>query len=420
MAVNYNASAVNRGLLLSCDFANPQNYSKSQENLFTYSEQFDQGVWSKNNTNAVLVNEVGPFSSSLVYQVANTPSALSYFGQANTLSNSATYTASIYVKPLYGIKTIAFEIFGVGFQTFYLDTLLTATSGGSAINTIQVLSNGWYRISSTFTTPSSGACTFNVFYLTAYGSTSVQSMFLVSGAQLEKSSSVGAYVKTTSSAIVSNTISDKISGLTGTLNNNGYYYYDSASKSIQFDRNATTVTGGYAEFIGTGNLTSTNFLYNDHTMEIFVKINDYAASNINAFENGNSLFNYQGYHAGFWYQPGAIYYQLWSNTNNVVTAPLWTVPIINVPAAGTWFHLVATRSGDITSIYINGSLVVSSSYAISGNPGTSSFIRVGAGNLTQIANYIKANVSIARMYNVALTASEVLQNFNTYRGRGGI
>ena len=416
MGVNYNTTATNRGLLLSCDFANLQNYSKTTENLFLHSEDFTQASWSKFNTNPTLVNEVGPFPSSSVYQVTNTISQLSYVGQNVVLTNSTTYTVSLYVKPVYGIKVVAYEIFGVGIPTFNLDTLLTS---GVGTNIIQTLSNGWYRISSTFTTPASGICSFNVFYFTAYGSTTTQSMFLISGAQFEKSSSLGEYVKTTSSAVVSNSITDKISGLTGTLNGNPYYYYDSSTRSIKFDRDSTIITGGFAQFTGTSNLTASNFFYNDHTMEIFARINDYSGSNINANEGSNALFVYQGYHAGFLYDSATgLYYGLWGA--NPIVAPSWVYP--SRPVAGTWFHAVATRSGTTTTIYLNGEPVSSSSYVINGNPGVSNLIKIGAGNpgTGPYAAYTKMNASIARLYNTALTASEVKQNFNAFRGRGGV
>lgn len=418
MGVNYNTLPTNRGLLLSCDFANSKNYNIANENLFLYSQQFDAANWTALRTNPTVVNDLNPFGQSGgVYLVSNGIGQLSYLGQAVTLSNSSTYNVSLYVKPLSGTKIVAFEVnVGGGYQVPVFDLNSLTSSGGNGTNTIQTLSNGWYRISATVTTAATGNAQFNVIYFGAYGSSTIQSTFLVYGAQIQRSTTLTDYVQTTSSAVVSNTIVDQISGLTGTLTNNGYLYFDTSTRSLKFDRSSTVVSGGYVQFTGTGSLTATNFLYNDHTMEIFAKINDYNPSNINANEGDSSLFNYMGYHAGFHYNSTNLLYSLWSGTGY----PTWTFS--TTPTVGQWFHAVATRSGTTTSIYLNGVLIASSSYPTGTNPGVTDLIKLGAGNPSTgpYANYAKCNVSIARMYNVALSASEVLQNFNAFRGRGGI
>lgn len=426
MGVNYNTAPINRGLIFSCDFANPQNYVFSDENLFLYSEQFDAGNWSKNAISVTPTTEANPFGqNSGVYLIANVPNAVpgSYMGQGITFSNSSTYNISLYIKPLSGTKVVAFEVTaGGGYTVPVFDLNALTTSGGNGTNTIQTLSNGWYRISATVSTSASGDAQFNVFYFGNYGGSAIQSQFLVYGAQVQRSSALPSYIRTTNLAVSSNTINEKIAGLTGTLNNIGYSYFDTTTRSVKFDRSPTVVTGGFAQFTGTGNLTASNFLYNDHTMEVFARINTYAASGINANEGSNALFVYQGYHSGFLYDASTgIYYGLW-RLNPSIAAPLWQIPIASCPPAGTWFHLVATRSGSTTSVYLNGQLFTSSSFEISGNPGVSDFIKIGAGNpgTGPYAAYTKMNVSIARMYNTALTASEVLQNFNAFRGRGGI
>jgi hypothetical protein len=73
------------------------------------------------------------------------------------------------------------------------------------------------------------------------------------------------------------------------------------------------------------------------------------------------------------------------------------------------------------SSYINGNLkgtnVVSTSVG-----SVSNTIRMGMGNNSneQYSWHANANVSAARMYNRALTAAEIQQNFNALRGRYGI
>jgi hypothetical protein len=88
-----------------------------------------------------------------------------------------------------------------------------------------------------------------------------------------------------------------------------------------------------------------------------------------------------------------------------------------------WHHVVGTWDGATDVIlYINGVGSAPAAVTVSSVPdvggytmgGTSATISTSAGN------YMKGRVAIARMYNRALTAAEVLQNFNAHRGRFGL
>ena len=94
---------------------------------------------------------------------------------------------------------------------------------------------------------------------------------------------------------------------------------------------------------------------------------------------------------------------------------------IDTPTAlsnNTWYHAVGTYTNGSSVLYINGSNVVSASQT----PGTysSSYTTniiigeyAGSGNMD-------GNIAVAKLYNKALTAQEVQQNFNALRGRFGI
>ena len=212
-------------------------------------------------------------------------------------------------------------------------------------------------------------------------------------------------------------VSDTVISSSGTLVNPSYYSYDSATKSINFTRDSASVIGGYFTTTLSGALTSSSFLYSDHTMEIMARINDYAPSNINANETDNILMGYQGYHAGFHYYVGTFMYGIWNGTS------FPNISFSSRPASGAWFHAVATRSGSTTTLYLNGNVSTSLSYSTaSGNPGTTNIFKFGAGNpgTGPFASYAKCNVAFGRLYTRALTADEVLKNFNASRGRYGI
>jgi hypothetical protein len=211
---------------------------------------------------------------------------------------------------------------------------------------------------------------------------------------------------------------DSVISRAGTLTNASYYSYDSATKSINFTRDGSTLVGGYTNFVGTDGLTSTNFLYNNHSVELLARVNDFAPGNYNGNETNSVLAGYQGYHAGFQYTASGLFYSIWNGTSNSSV----TVPIANTPV-NTWIHLVATRLGNLFTMYVNGVSVNTGTVATaSGNPGITNNFRLAAGNAGSgpYAYYAKCNVALHRMYNKALSAAEVQQNFNSVRGRYGL
>ena len=86
-------------------------------------------------------------------------------------------------------------------------------------------------------------------------------------------------------------------------------------------------------------------------------------------------------------------------------------------SVNTWYHLVVVQSSNTCLIYING--VLDSSQALS-NPvlGTSSNTFIGARSGT--GAYLNGKVAVSRIYNKALSATEVLQNYNATKRRYGL
>ena len=86
-----------------------------------------------------------------------------------------------------------------------------------------------------------------------------------------------------------------------------------------------------------------------------------------------------------------------------------------------WFQIVGTYTSGTRRIYINGVQVASDTQTgtISTN---SSGMSVGAFGGTSGSNayFYNGNIGVVRVYNRALSATEVIQNFNATRGRYGI
>lgn len=83
--------------------------------------------------------------------------------------------------------------------------------------------------------------------------------------------------------------------------------------------------------------------------------------------------------------------------------------------ANTWVNLVGIYDGVTAAIYVNGSLITST--GVSWSTGTTT------GNIGRFFGdgyYWKGSIASVTVYNIALTATQVLQNFNATRRRFGV
>jgi hypothetical protein len=87
--------------------------------------------------------------------------------------------------------------------------------------------------------------------------------------------------------------------------------------------------------------------------------------------------------------------------------------------ANNWYQVVLSGSGTSNFMYLNGVQVgtASQTVATSINLNTA---RIGNVDGDRAAEYLVGNVSSLKLYNRALTASEIQQNFNANRSRFGI
>jgi hypothetical protein len=206
--------------------------------------------------------------------------------------------------------------------------------------------------------------------------------------------------------------------------------YSSLSNStITFNRTASTPKwGGVATTTGTGALTAANFLYNNHTWEIWFRIDDRTPSAYDANEGLSVLSVYQGYHAGLMYDSSTMYYYIWNGVSTMPLCANWTVGTSGAQInQGSWHQIVVVRSGIVFTPYINGAQLGTgstnspSAIGIGTNNtlaiGASQVLAAGAGSFVY---YGKNTVANMKMYNRALTANEITQNFNALRGRFGI
>jgi len=93
----------------------------------------------------------------------------------------------------------------------------------------------------------------------------------------------------------------------------------------------------------------------------------------------------------------------------------WTVSDLT----GAWHNIVVTYVSPSLTLYIDG--VIQSTITITGTPNvTNNNLEIGTFDGVQLKYSFNGNIPAIHVYNRALSAAEVLQNFNALRGRYGI
>jgi hypothetical protein len=433
MAIEYNPNIVIPGLLANWDFDNTKSFVPTQ-NLLQYSQAIATSPWGKIGANVTVTNNnaLAP-DNSLTATLFNTTSFVSGDSvyQDIVAKGNGTYTLSLFVKAGTA-TTITLAGFFTGSSTegfsfsFNASTGLVTGGTGYSVN----YGAGWYRIYFTITGTIAANTTLRFQpYATATGT------FYLWGAQLELNSSMNDYVATTSAAAVRSTnIIDMIGGynMSNSYGNNAYYI-NTTSSFMQFTRATAAPKDGGGATVGTsGALTVTNFLYNDHTWEIWFRIDDRTPGNTiwtaDANEGASALSVYQGYHAGFTYSSTVMIYTVWNGVASAPTCASWTVGASGAQInQGSWYQIVVTRSGNLFTPYINGVPLGTGSTSVTSATGIGTSNNLWLGKTANVAAgagafvyYSRNTVANMKMYNRALSAAEIAQNFQALRGRFGI
>jgi hypothetical protein len=80
--------------------------------------------------------------------------------------------------------------------------------------------------------------------------------------------------------------------------------------------------------------------------------------------------------------------------------------------AGIYHHVVATKNGSLVTIYVDGNVVVSKNF---GSAITQTNNPLYIGSYDGTSNYFGGEVPVAKIYNRALSATEVATNYNKYK-----
>jgi hypothetical protein len=181
---------------------------QSVVNLLLRSEEFDEAYWIKTNSTIVQNAIASPDGRITAAKLnANTTNGIHAVRRDETVLSSTNYTVSFFAKAgEYSFVAVNHgHTLVADFHTFFnLSTGTVATNAAGNTPEIEALGNGWYRCTVTRTTASNQtslsaralACQSD--NVTSFVGDASSGIYLW-GAQLEQSSTVGEYVKTTSS-----------------------------------------------------------------------------------------------------------------------------------------------------------------------------------------------------------------------------
>ncbi len=196
----------------------------------------------------------------------------------------------------------------------------------------------------------------------------------------------------TANGLVSGISSSLVNGVGFTSSNNGSFIFDGTNDGIYF--------------------STYNFSTSDFTMEVWLKLNAYPPTansaiivNRNLSDDG-WLFDINSN------QKARLYFQ----NNNGTAYTIETLDVINL---NQWINLTAIRSNTSLSFYRNGIFQSSTSFPSNYNinsPISNDYI----GRYQSSNGFLSANISKIQYYNRALSATEILQNYNATRKRFGL
>lgn len=404
MSVATGASIVTSGLVFDYDMTNegrswngaPTTNLYSAVNPYLDGNGNDwtnsgAGTWNYNDTtiappyvaNGSFIRAVLRISSCVVTTSGNLQVGMGI----TSVSPSTTYTMSIWV---YQTSSTVFQSAPYMRTNVNNNAIAYFAYNGSTDSTTWP-TNQWIRISATGTTQANE----NGIYLSSYIGTTVGDKVYYYGFQVEQTSIM--------SALAAGTRSNTQALYDLTQNN------IITANSLTYSSDNTFSFNGSSNYMDCGNASAIAAISGTSTVSVesWVNLSGYGST------SGYGVITHKGY-------PWAWLLENPSNTMRIrfylsnsgdVSCPDSTTHALN-----TWYQFVGTYDGSNMKFYRNGVLTntISGSGTLGGS-GANMIVGAYSG-----AYFAQGQIPIVKIYNKALSAQEVSQNFNALRGRYGI
>ena len=373
-------------------------------NLLAYSEQFDNVYWTTQLATITANDTTAPDGQNTAEKITPTGSTFSHYLYSPTSFNNQN-TISVFAK--YNGYNIGIRASAIGngqaFANFDLQNGTILGSGGAVYedSSITSFSDGWYRISMTMNNVS----TYGINFYAVNGTTATElpnftadgtSGFYLWGAQVNDGATLTPYTPTIATAQTSPVLLPQ--GLTSGRDITGVNLFENVRKqgALNLDGNSwAEVHDNESLDFGSGSWTFELWLYWDGLAS-----GDGIMSRWYSTERGPLFYVTGG-------QVLRLYTGRTSGSSDAYTDA-------NTSLTNGWHHIVGTYDSSDTKlrIYLDGALdktsaAISSAYASNAQP-------LEIGRLNNDANGTYTNsIAQPRIYNRALTAAEVLQNYNS-------
>ena len=376
-------------------------------NLLTRSEELENSSWAQSNLTVTSNQIESPNGNDDAEQLTEQAiSGVHYVGQSISSASAGTYTFSAFLKQgtqRYG----GFRAVTNGFTNRHFVLLDLSDGSVASTNTVGsgitwtynvvTFSNGWYRLSITGThssgnidisiAPSDSASPTYSLGLPTYLATNKN--IYAWGAQVNEGSTAGPYIPTLATAQTSPVLLPQ--GLTSGRDITGVNLFENVRKqgALNLDGNS------WAEVHDNESLDITDAI----TLEAWVYWDGSSNKGIlGRWHNDSNNRNYLLYKASA------------TNLNFYLNA-VSPVSYTSLSATKGWTHIVGTYNRTNAVLYVDGVQQASVAHTPAISTGTLP-VEIGR-NFTSVNQAHTNQIAQPRIYNRALTASEVLQNYNS-------
>ena len=388
MSLSHSPKIVTSGLVFAYDMGNDKKSWKGAPtfNASLQNGQNDVSPWSGDGTPTSLgIDSSVKFRGRKVAKYQTGSSGNCYINGAGDLSTGTTstvWTSTIYLKRVDGTPLTSVTMY----------QYITNNTNVNAAQTLTLVEDGWYKAVYTRSGLSAGYPS-----LTGMTGLGAGNQYYFADWQCENNLYSTPWVSETRSntqALVDLTGNNTVTASSLTYNSDGSTDLDGINDYITFGNNTPISSIG-----GTSSIT----------VEAWVKYDAYAGN------NGAQSYSVVTHKGSPWTwlmenpsNKGRIRFTI--GGADVNCADTDTHPL------NTWMHWVGLFDGTNMRFYRNG--VLKNSVAATGTLASNSLAAtVGQYNGSYRMN---GQVSVVKIYNKALTAAEVQQNFNALRGRYGI
>lgn len=260
----------------------------------------------------------------------------------------------------------------------------------------EYLGDGWYHAWNQFTLNASATSVTLYCYIYQYAT---YNRFEIGGVQFTQGSTIFkpsqflgiGETRSNTSALLDIKGSASINVGDLTYSTAGLPYFDGTNDQLVLDSYATTVPNGQI------------------TVESIVKFTAMNGNKVVVSHGGNGTdkgFLLQYEHGSY-----GLCFGLYDTPNFI-----WAKTGTGAPATqylNQYIHMVGVYDNDYVRLYINGTLIESTQYT--GGFERQAYFRIG--NEYNRSYYMSGEIPIVKLYNRALTNSEISSNYNTYKNR---